>query len=483
MLLNPYRYATASYPPSIADTDPLYKHVTILLRGDGTAGGPIVDHSGNAWVKAGNAANDGAGAILFDGSGDEIHVTRPKAIGTGDFSVEQRIRVTNLSSDRELFCISATNRSTSAFDLVFEVKTTGAIRGSVQNGTGGTNVDITSAAGLISAGVDYDVSFDVEGTTARVRINGAVVATGTITGTRVQNQPEVRIGELSNTAGFPRYHNGKVYWTRVTAGVCRNSGAGTVTPPTEPIPAWVGPVFDSRFTISSTNDVQSLVVDSTHVWVTNSSTIFKYTKAGSLVTSRNVSTDFVSGAALRQVNGLALSGGVLYAVVATYNAGTGTADTYVAQYDPSTLAYITHNQVAGNFYGEDIEFRDGYAWLVFHAHKQVCKVDTSTWAVAATYTLTGFTLTGSSGGYGGTQGYESGVWIGNYLVCNVHEIYDQEEAHIFYWNGTGFDAVARWGRPTTWSTQGVATDPSDANVLWMVERASGGDSVAKFNLL
>jgi hypothetical protein len=231
--------------------------------------------------------------------------------------------------------------------------------------------------------------------------------------------------------------------------------------------------YSSRFSVASTNDIQGVATDGTHVWVSSSSTIYKYTMAGSLVTSRNVSGD--NPTAKSQINGLTLDGGTLYVGCAQ---NSTPRNSWVAEYDPTALTYITHHAITGDWFLEGIAKRGGYWWAVFHADKTLAKIDPATWAVDATIPLT-FNITGSSGGYGGTQGYDGIAFRGNYLFCNVHEIYDQDALDVYYLDtaaGT-VEEVERKARPTIYGSQGVAYDAASGTFLF-AERSPGGDSVA-----
>ena len=467
----------APIPPSILDDDPLYPYVTVLLQGNGSNGGTvIIDQAGNQWTLYGDTQTDGSGAIVYAGSGDYATTTRDDALGLTDFTVDGKFRLTSLASDGLIFCISAAGGSLSSFNILIETKTSGALRCSIQDGSGGTQLDISTSASVLTTGVDYTFSFDVEGTAARIRIGGAVVASGTVSGTRVNSEVELRTGMLSAGSGYPRYLNGKLHWLRVTAGVVRNSGSGTVTAPSDPVPDWYAPVFASRFSIGSTNDSQSVCTDGTHVWVSSSTTIYKYTMAGSFVTSRDVSGDNPTGKS--QINGLAIRSGVLYVCCAE---NSTPRKSWIATYDPTTLAYVAHNQIIGDWFIEGIDWKDGHWWAVFHANKVVAKINPSTWAVVDTISL-GFPVTGSSGGYGAGTGYDGIAWIGGYLACNIHETYDQDECHVYVWNGASFDNVIRWRSPAQYATQGICLNPLDTTKLLFVERNPFGDKLATMTL-
>lgn len=461
--------------PSILDDDPNYPLNSVLIHGNGTNGSTvIVDQLGNAWTPNGNVQittttpKFGTGAVLFDGSGDYLQTVRAGAVGTSDFTIEAWIRIDSLASDGEIFCIADPTFNVNNFNIVFEYKTTGALRGSIQDGSGGANLDITSSAGLLSTGTYYHVCFQATGTTGRLGINGVQVATATITGTRFNQQSSIRIGRL--TSGFDRYFSGRIDDLRVSR-VSRYTFP--FTPPAAQLPSWLAPVFSARFTASGTNDAQGVAADGTHVWYSNSTTLFKYTTAGSLVTSRVVSGDNPTDK--QQVNGMYLRSGVLSVSAAKFVAGVATS--WVVDYDPTTLNYITHRQISSDKFSEGLAFHDGYWWVVFHADKVVCQYDTS-WNLVDTHTLS-FPITGSSGGYGPGTGYDGNAFIDNYFLANIHEIYDQEFLDVYLWDGLDFLEVARLGRMAPLATQGISLDPTDDSKLWYAERNPvGTDSFA-----
>lgn len=233
------------------------------------------------------------------------------------------------------------------------------------------------------------------------------------------------------------------------------------------------PVFDSNFTTGTTNDAQGVATNGVHVWYSSSTTIYKYTKTGTLVTSRNVSGDAPS--TKTQINGMFIKDGILYVSAAE---NSTPRKSYVVQYDPDTLAYITHNQIIGDWFSEGMAFKNGHWWMIFHANKVVAKIDPATWAVVATYNLD-FAITGSSGGYGSGTGYDGVAWFpgSDYLICNIHEIYNEKTIDIYYFDGTDFIECGRIEKPTPRCTQGFAFDPVDTDVMWFAERNT--DCVAK----
>jgi Concanavalin A-like lectin/glucanases superfamily/Glutamine cyclotransferase len=466
--------------------DPDYGKNTVLLHGNGDhASTLVVDQAGNVWTVNGNAQISttapkyGTGALVFDGNGDYLAMTRSGVLGAGDLTVEAWVYIDDHASDHEIFCVSSATGDFSFFDFLFETNTNGSLRASVRN-NGATNCDFNTPAGVVPTLAWTHVAFTVEGSAARVRVNGVVVASDALSGTRGNPNDSCRVGLLSGWSGFlvPRWFKGRVDDLRVTKGLCRYPGAGPATPPVAQLPSFRVPVFDSRFTASGANDAQGVATDGTHVWFSNSTTLYKYTTAGSLVISRVVTGDNPTDKA--QINGVCYRGGKLYVSAAKFVGGVGTS--WIVEYDPDTLTYLTHRQLVGDHFSEGIAWYNGDWWVVFHANMYVRRYDAN-WVQRGSYAL-GFSITGSSGGYGAGTGYDGITWFGDYLLCNVHEIYDQKVLDVYAWNGSGLDQVARLVRPTAAATQGIAIDPSDPTVLWFAERnPSGADSVAKTRLV
>lgn len=468
---------TAGATPEPLASNANYATTTILLTGEGSNGSTtIVDKIGNAWTASGNAQitttnpKYGSGAILLDGSGDYISAEITNAVGTGDFTIEADIRVDSLAADGEIFCISTSDFDLNNFNIVFEYKTTGALRGSIQTGSSGTvNVDITTATGQLTTGTYYHVAFTANGSTAKLWIDGVEKQSGTITGTRANGRTNCRVGRLG--ASITRYFNGRVDNLRVTRGVALYTA--TFTPPTAAHYAWYSALKDTSYTTSGTNDAQGITTDGTSIWYSNSTTLFKYSKTGVLDTSRSVTGD--NPTSKTQINGLAIRDGRLFVSAAE---NSSPRKSWVVEYNPATLAYVQHWQITGDWFSEGLAWYGGYWWVIFHAHKVVARCDAH-FNVIDTFNLS-FSITGSSGGYGGTQGYDGIAWFGRYLFVNVHTQYDQHKLDVYYWNGSGFTEICRMGQPSTKAHQGIAFDPSDSGVMWFAERnASGTDSFMK----
>jgi len=487
-LLNPFRFSSP-WPPlptaaSVLADDANYAKCTVLLQMNGSNGSTsFIDQIGSSWTANGNAQITtsspiyGSACGLFDGTGDYLSATISDCIGTGDFTIRAKIKLASLSSDAEIFCISNSSTGTSTFDLVFEVKTTGAIRLSIQNGSGTANCDISSAVGTIAADTAYEVAAVADGSTARVYVGGVQVTSGPITGTRVQGQTSVRVGFLSSEYGgiYARYFNGRIKGLQVYKGVCLYPGGTTYTPPGNvDRPALPALVHTSAFSIASTTDAQGIACDGTNIWCSSSTTLYKYSMAGSLVTSRSVTGD--NPTTKDQINGLFLKDGILYVSAMKYTAGVGTS--WIIEYDPSTLlpTGVTHSlDISGitEAVAEGLAWYKGFWWVCFHATQKVAAYTLDFSTRVALLDL-GFTISGISGGYGSGFGYDGVAWMGDYLLANLHETYDQKFLDVYYWNGVSFDQVSRIFRSRSAQSQGLAFDTSDATKLHFAERTYGG---------
>lgn len=480
---------------TVLDDDPYYPYNTALLHCNGSnASTSFPDQMGNSWTANGNAQVStsspkfGSGSMLLDGTGDYLSATISSLIGIQDFCVEAWIKPVGVASAQEILCIG-TISNTSQFNLVFEITATGALRGSIQDGSGGSQLDISSSAAAITAGSWQHVAFTAEGTTARLRVNGTVVQTGTVSGTRVQNNTSVRIGHLSTASGgtVTRYFNGNIDDVRVTKGWCRYSGSDAVSAPSAAFPSAPTLVLDSTVSTTGSNDAQGVASDGTNIFYTTSLAIYKYTNAGSLVTSRTLTADFplqkTTSAGGPQINGCYYDPDTakLYVSAARFTNSTGVS--WILEYDPSTLALLAVHTLPNEAFSEGVARKYGYWWVCFHANRYVCRYDDD-WQLISTYPLS-YPITGSSGGYGAATGYDGIAWVDDYLFLNVHETYNEDYTDIYAWDGSGFREIARIGRVVSaLATQGLAVDASDPTIMWMALRNSGGtDGYAKARLV
>lgn len=489
--------AAAVWPPAagsggVLASDPNYAKCTVLLHFNGADGSTnFVDQIGNLWTASGDAKIStssplyGSSSGLFDGSGDYISADIASAIGTGDFTVRGKIRPASVASDGELFCIGNPS-NTSQFNLVIEIKSGGYLRASIQDGSGGAQADVTTGAAVFTAGTDYDFAVAADGGTLRLYVGPmggtcTQVASTSIVGTRAQTNNQVRVGYLAS--GFARHFNGRMKGLQVYNGVCLYPGGTSFTaPPNSDRPSFPALVYGDRIATATTNDAQGVADDGTNLYFASSTTLYKYSKAGTLLSSRSTASDEPAGRT--QINGLFWRAGVLYVSAAKWDAGSSVASSWVCEYDPSTLTPLGSPHVLdvsgmsqGGF-SEGLAWYGGFWWVIFHANKKVA-VYTSDFATRVALLDLAFSITGSSGGYGSGTGYDGIAWVGDYLLCNVHEIYNEKFLDVYFWNGATLDMVTRVRRSRSGESQGLALDPSDSTVLRLAERGVSGDGVAR----
>lgn len=234
-LLNPSRFSGG------VSSDPYFSSVTALLHLDGAdASTTFTDVKGPAWTAYNGAkisttqSKFGGASGFFDGSNDYASTSISNLIGTADLTVEAWIYMNSVASDGEILCIyNGADGLFSDYNLVFEVGAGGVLRGSLQTGSGSTNVDISSSASEVTTGTWTHIAFVADGSTARLFVGGIQKATGAITGTRDNSKTVVAIGRLNNSV-VTRYFNGYIDEVRITKGVARYTAA--FTPPTAAFP-------------------------------------------------------------------------------------------------------------------------------------------------------------------------------------------------------------------------------------------------------
>jgi len=480
----------ASAPaPTVIDEDPYYYYVTSLVRGRGDPASTVLaDDAGNQWATNGDAQVQN-NQLALDGTGDYLSSTLQEGIlGTADLTIEARVTPTSFTNPGEILCVSNASLSLSTFTLVWEYTTTGAVRFSLQNGAGTPNVDLSTAAGALTLNVEKHVACTVEGTTVRIRIDGVVVATGSITGTRADNQLAARIGYLTSDLAnaHQRFFSGRIRDLRVTRGVCRYPGNTTITPPAANVPHFPAPKLLATFSNpATTQDAQGVCTDGVNVWTSSSNTLYKWTRAGALVTSRSIAGDAPATGKTNalggpQCNGLYIRNGVLYVSVAQYLSNTPTS--WICEYDPTTLTLQQWRLLPSYGFSEGLAWGQGYWWVAFHADMRVAQYDAS-WNLVAEHFIDQ-TVTGSSGGYGPGTGYDGIAWSGNLLYLNIHETYTQKYLDVFAWNGKRFTRVHRQRRCSPIATQGLCINPADPTEMWLALRNySGDDQVARAALV
>jgi Concanavalin A-like lectin/glucanases superfamily len=245
---------------SISPSDPYFNYVTMLLPGNGTNGAQnntFRDSSTNNLTITRNG-NTTQGTFspygnnwsnFFDGTGDYLQAATSTAFdfGTGDFTIEFWVNFAALSSNRMLI-----DRWSSGDSNSWQIywRTTGS---SIAYLVGGTIVLQDPSATNIVVNAWNHVAVTRSGSTNRLFINGALVATAT-NSTSLTNALPLAIGVQRET--LTNYFNGYISNVRILKGTALYTAA--FTPPTAPLTAITNTSLltcqSNRFIDNSTNN-------------------------------------------------------------------------------------------------------------------------------------------------------------------------------------------------------------------------------------
>lgn len=223
--------------------DPYYSNVVMLLHGDGANASTTFTDSSPTPYNPDNKAGDvqistaqsvyGGASIKFDGTGDYLYYSSSTGrfqFGSGDFTVEARIRLGATGADRGIadfrsawgaegwsLLVSASNKLTFfAGDSSLSAW------------------EVTLESSALSANVWYAAAVSRVGNTFRLFLDGSVVASATWAGAigYTTGAPLLCVGAFFSVAYGP--FNGYLDEVRITKGVGRYSG--TYTPAAEAFP-------------------------------------------------------------------------------------------------------------------------------------------------------------------------------------------------------------------------------------------------------
>ena len=157
--------------------DPYWAYTSLAVRANGTNGSTLItDEKGTALTLNGGIALStaqkkfGLSSVFFDGSTDYLRLPNdPKFnnFGTGDFTLETWIYVTNLSSHRAIF--SCINGWPSTVAYQFEIRTNGDLRFFAGNNL---TISIASGTGAIVANTWTHVAVSRKNGSTKMFING-----------------------------------------------------------------------------------------------------------------------------------------------------------------------------------------------------------------------------------------------------------------------------------------------------------------------
>jgi alkaline phosphatase len=224
MLINSYAFGAV---------DPNFANVTILLHFDGTNNSTsIVDSSSGARSVTANGdakistaqSKFGESSLLLLGNSDYLTSSANSvfAFGTGAFTIEAFIKMTNFSNqfNTVVGTRSEPSNSTSAWGL--SVLSSGAL-------SFYTNGALSSAGSRFSAGTWYHVAAVRQSTTLTLYIDGTSVASGS--NSMNFTNAGLYVGSVGPNNEF---FNGNIDELRLTKGVARYTA--NFTPPTAPFP-------------------------------------------------------------------------------------------------------------------------------------------------------------------------------------------------------------------------------------------------------
>lgn len=202
---------------TITVNDPYFKNTVLLLQAD-TAPTVITDSSTNNFdltvvgdTRASNFTPYGTGWSTYFSSTSGLTISGLTPLGSGDFTIETFVYMTTLSGEQHFIQQgTSTTNLLLAYDGVAQ-----KLRFFLRNDSGSSNFDINSpAAPVINQW--FHLAGTVEGTTCRMWINGNVVTTGTVSGTRSGSQTFVYMGD--NATGGGRPFTGYLSNTRIVVG-------------------------------------------------------------------------------------------------------------------------------------------------------------------------------------------------------------------------------------------------------------------------
>lgn len=231
MILNPHLFS-----------DPHRASVSLHLPFDGADAStsfPDVGPKNKTATPVGNVQIDtaqskvGGASGLFDGAGDGLHIASDTdfEFGSGDFTVEGWLRLNALNTFQGILAKRADSSGAPFGPFVFAVDGSNRLvwYAAINNAAWAL---ISTPATTLTSGVWYHFAYTRQGTSARTFLDGALIGTGTLSGTLVTNASDVTVGlsAANNSLGF----NGWLDELRVTKGVARYTA--TFTPPPGPLP-------------------------------------------------------------------------------------------------------------------------------------------------------------------------------------------------------------------------------------------------------
>lgn len=225
----------------------------------------------------------------------------------------------------------------------------------------------------------------------------------------------------------------------------------------------------SRFDVAGSGS-QGIAFDGTYLYQNNSTILRKYSTAGSLIASRDCSSD---GSSHTIVGSPVVVDGHIYATTNNYtNASPKTG--YVLKYTTS-LAYVTeYNLNLSTEWPTAITYNDGYFWVITDPENHVWRYNDD---------FTGKTqIPCDFVQYGGARGIQGIAWVDGYLYLNLHEGSKPCVTQKFEYVGGELKFIEAIQHPL-FATQGIAWDAIE-EVMYFGTRGYGEpDAIVKTKLV
>lgn len=230
--------------------DPQWANVSALLHMDGANGSTtFTDEKGGTWTAVGNAqistaqSKFGGASGYFDGAGDEVYSADGGIAAGSILTMEAWVYLTeNPPASPGWGCpIFGQGGAVGAGEQTLTVMSDRKVRFHKGSGVGGgATIDLNTAAGAIPLNEWAHVAATLDGTTARIFVNGVLAASAATTSSWVNPSQPFRIGRII-VVGFTQYQGYFKGWiddARVTRNVARYTA--NFTPPTFAFPSAEG---------------------------------------------------------------------------------------------------------------------------------------------------------------------------------------------------------------------------------------------------
>lgn len=241
---SPYVYTTEDELVDTGGTvgDPNYSSVSVLLHGDGSAGGTTFTDNGpgaltftrNTKTTETTQKKFGTASIYSSGSATSHYLKTtaytPFQFGAGAFTIEAWVYPTSLGS---IGAICALRDAGVAYSWQLEIRTDGKLYLRIStNGTYDTATPVST--GTVSANTWTHIAVVRSGDTLYFFINGAASGSATLTGTLYAANVDFTVGSGKNGSSYYEQFTGYIDDLRITKGVARYTSAFDA--PTEAFP-------------------------------------------------------------------------------------------------------------------------------------------------------------------------------------------------------------------------------------------------------